>query len=106
MKCQYPNCHQTARWTPIVELPTVRSVGDSLAMVRTDQPTILLCREVCEHHKQTYNLAQWINEADWQYIREAARESGYAIPSIELVTVQFRPVGWHPRNTIPIERSM
>lgn len=27
MRCNYPNCGMKAEWTPVVEVPTIRSVG-------------------------------------------------------------------------------
>ena len=105
MTCQYPNCYHVALYTPVVELPTIRTSGDSTTFVETDQPTTLLMREVCQAHRDIYNLSDWIPPADWAYIQEAARSRGYQIPRPDLIIVTFRPIGWKPRRTIPLERS-
>lgn len=104
MRCAYPLCYHLALWLPVIELPTLRTVGNSRAMVETSQPTTLLCREVCGVHRATYNLAEWVPAADWAYLQEVAHANGYHIPEITIVTVQFKPLGWHPRNTFELER--
>lgn len=105
MKCQYPNCHKLALWTPVVELPTLRTAGDEGEMVKTDRPTVLLGREVCQDHRDTYNLADWMPAGDWAVLQEAARANGYVIPDAPLIGVQFRPVGWKPNRTLEVERT-
>lgn len=96
MTCCYPNCRQPALWTPVVEVPTLRSVGDNVAMVKTTRPTVLLCREVCQHHRDLYVLSDWINATDWAYIQEAAIMNGLVVPEMTVIPVTFRPIDWHP----------
>lgn len=98
MKCNYPNCRKEATLTPVVEVPTYRIGAEGNVTASTAQPTFLLCREVCEDHKATYALSDWISETDWKYVQEAAAEEGLSIPSIQLVGVRFMPLGWHPKK--------
>ena len=104
MKCQYPNCYISAAWVPVIELPTLRSVGESHVMVQTPKPTVLLCQPVCGLHNDHYNLSDWISSSDWEAIRELALHNNYHIPESELFVVQFRPLGWTPRRTLEIVR--
>lgn len=105
MNCCYPNCRALAIWTPVVEVPTLRSVGEGQAMVETTRPTLLICREVCDTHKDSYNLADWISLHDWQAMQEAAEANGYFIPNVGTIGVSFRPVDWHPlHGYMEIER--
>lgn len=104
MICHYPNCRSLALWTPVFILPTIRTVGETKQMVQTTQPTYLLGREVCQRHRDTYNLLEWFGQADWSQLQEAARANGYLIPAPKLMTVEFRPLNWHPRNTLELER--
>lgn len=105
MKCNYPNCSDPALWTPVIELPTLRSVGDSQAMVQTSRPTTLICREVCERHKQSYLLSDWIKAGDWDAMQNLAHEKGLHIPSIYLMAIQFKPIGWTPKRTLELVRD-
>jgi hypothetical protein len=98
MTCCYPNCHRDARYTPYVEVPTLRSVGMTQEMVKTDRPTVLLCAEVCERHRNGYSLRDWISTGDWDAIRDLAHQKGYTIPDIMLIEVHFGPVGYTPRG--------
>lgn len=137
MNCNWPNCRLPALWTPVIEVPTVRTVGlikpqlspllrqgrtmakfklnphrivaqyealmrsynlDLDKMVNTDQPTYLIGREVCNDHKTTYNILDWIRAADWIVLREAAQHYGYDLPPAGLVRVKFQPLGWKPHN--------
>lgn len=102
--CQYPNCRSKALWTPVVELPTIRTLGDSSVMIRTERPTVLLGREVCQAHRDSYNLTDWVSAADWALLDEAARANGFELPSAVLTVVQFRPVGWTPTRHFELER--
>lgn len=106
MKCHFPNCHATALWTPVIELPTVRSVGDSKAMVATTRPTTLLFKEVCQHHRDTYRLLDWFQAGEWEAMQDVAHENGYFIPEPLLITVKFYPVGWTPRRGFELERGV
>lgn len=106
MICNYPLCRAAAAWTPVVALPTIRTVGETSEMVQTDKPTYLLFPEVCERHRQTYNLMDWFSSVhDWRYIQEAARANGYLVPEPNLMPVEFKPLYWNPKHTIPIERT-
>jgi hypothetical protein len=67
-------------------------------MIKTDEPTYLLGKEVCQKHKDTYNFFNWFRRSEWGYLREAARAHGYELPTPELLVVQFRPVGWLPQH--------
>lgn len=98
MKCQYPNCHQNAMWTPVVIVPTLRSAGLGQPMVETNKPTILLGKEVCQRHRDNYNLADWIPEGDWEAMEDVAHMNGYALKPMALVTINFRPLGWTPKR--------
>jgi hypothetical protein len=105
MKCAYPNCYHAAAFTPYLELPTMRSVGESQAMVQTDKPTLLLCQEVCSYHKEHYNLRDWVSLGDWDAIRELAFERGYAIPEIAVMVVHFGPCPMTPKRYLELERK-
>lgn len=105
MTCAYPNCRVVAVWTPVIELPTLRSQGMEHTMVETKRPTTLLCQPVCQGHRDTYNLADWIKTGDWAALQDLAHEKGYHIPEITLIAVQFRPLDWHPRHSLELERS-
>lgn len=104
MTCNYPLCRAKALWTPVIELPTIRTVGETSEMVQTDRPTVLLGREVCEQHMKTYNLTDWLPDSDWAYIQEAARANGYLVPEPKLLVIQFRPIGWQPKRHLEVER--
>lgn len=94
--CHYPNCRAKALWIPVIALPTLRTVGDEKAMVVTKQPTLLLFVTVCQEHKETYRLTDWIAVGDWDAMRDVAHENGYAIPEPSLIVVEFKPLGWAP----------
>lgn len=104
MTCHYPNCHQEAAWTPVIKLPTIRSVGDSKAMVETSRPTILLLKEVCKAHRDNYRLLDWLGTGDWSALQDVAHEHGYFIPEPQLIAVLFYPIGWTPRQGFELER--
>lgn len=95
-KCHYPNCRANALWIPVIALPTLRTAGDSKAMVVTRQPTLLLFVTVCQEHKETYSLTDWIAVGDWDAMRDVAHENGYHIPEPNLIEIQFKPLGWAP----------
>ena len=96
MMCAYPNCQNSALWVPVVEVPTLRSVGMGQAMVQTTHPTFLLGKEVCQRHRDDYNLSEWIHTGDWAALQDLAHENGFHLPPLGIVTVQFRPIGWTP----------
>lgn len=102
MKCAFPNCHHEALWVPAVALPTLRSVGMGQAMVQTEKPTYLLGKEVCQHHKETYNLGDWISKGDWEALQDLAHQSGYHIPEVDIMGVEFRPIGWEPSRHLEL----
>jgi len=64
-------------------------------LAHTDQPTILLGREVCEAHRLTYKFLDWFGVVDWEALLEAARSHNVVLDSVS-ITVQFKPVGWEP----------
>lgn len=106
MKCKYPNCQSQAWWVPVVALPTVRSSSTSDELVRTDKPTLLLFLEVCQHHKETYNLSYWMQPHEWEGIQKEARQRGYEIPDVTIIQVHFRPIDWEPSmRWMEVERS-
>lgn len=137
MRCNYPNCRSDALYTPVVELPTIRTRGvikpllsnlvhDPLALRRagfnrnqmirqyeesirtfaadenervyTDRPTMLLCKEVCRVHKESYNLFNWIRRSEIHAIREAARHYGVEIQADNMIVIKFQPIGWRVSN--------
>lgn len=143
MTCNYPLCKQPALYTPVVEIPTIRTVGmhkpvltqaardpflmqsiglstpiairqyeiatedyrlHSNDMVKTDKPTYLLGREVCQLHRDTYNLFDWFGANEWDHLVEAARHRGFDLPLASNVIITFRPVGWRPGQTMEMER--
>jgi len=89
----------------MVEIPTVRTAGDSTEMVRTSKPTTLLCREICDHHRATYHLTDWIHAGDWAALQDVARASGYTLLAADLITVQFMPLYWTPKNGLELSRN-
>lgn len=104
MKCHYPNCRAVASWVPVIELPTLRTAGDNRALIECSRPTTLLGKEICDHHRMHYNLTDWVKPGDWAAIQEAAAANGYAIPRPDIIPIQFRPIGWRPRQTLEVER--
>lgn len=96
MTCQYPNCHKEAMWTPAIEVPTLRSVGMGQAMVKTPQPTILVGKEICQQHRESYVLLDWMSAGDWTAMQDLAHENGLYLSDIDLITVRFYPIGWTP----------
>lgn len=136
-RCSYPNCRYDAMWTPVVEIPTMRTVGtikptltplvhDEALMRRaglnrnltirnyenaladfkarvnqlspTTKPTYLIGQVICHKHKANYNLSHWFEERDWDRLREAARSRGFELLPIQIMPVQFKPVGWLPNQ--------
>lgn len=112
MTCNYPLCRLSAMFTPVVVVPTIRTVGMHLPnlhplstdhdfmrmigldsgmairqyeaamedyrlhsddMVKTDRPTYLIGREVCQAHRDTFNLFDWFHASEWVHLQEAAR---------------------------------
>lgn len=144
MNCYYPLCRQQALFTPVIEIPTIRTVGitkpvlprlvmDSSVMKRaelnqqlaieahvaamedyithrndmavTDQPTYLICKEVCQFHKERYNLQDWFAAADWKTMQEAAYAHGFHLQDTSVIAVTFRPIGWLPSHSTEIARD-
>lgn len=144
MRCNWPSCPIPAKYTPVVEIPCIRSrfvippidvdeaklllsrgllerfglsphkfyqqyeasvkdFEDGTVTVRSE-PTILIGREVCQTHKDTYNLFNWIQRKEWAALREAARCHGVEMPAGELLVVKFMPVGWTPQCRLVMER--
>src|ERR1017187_1542388 len=97
MRCHFPNCHNTSRYTPVITLPTLDSRGGS-----TREPTYLLGGGVCLRHKNSYNLLDWFRRGDWNALRDAARDKGLTIPEPDMITVEFKPVGWQPRHHLEL----
>ncbi len=105
-KCSYPNCTAKAVWIPVIALPTLRTAGDEKAMVLTTQPTLLLFVPVCQEHRDSYNLTEWISAGDWAAMRDVAHQNGYFIPQAELIAVEFKPIGWEPgKQHLELTRS-
>lgn len=104
MNCQKPLCRSAALWVPVVCVPTVRE-SSSGNMVETGDPTLLLMPEVCQRHKDDYNLTYWFPEDSWERMRAEAKNRGYAFPEAKMIEIQFRPVGWEPKNKyLEVER--
>lgn len=104
-RCAYPNCFSDARFTPVLELPTIRinHEGDDVV---TDQPTFLIFPEVCIGHRGQYNLLDWFGSAsDWKYIQEAARSRGMVVPNPELAKLRFEELGWSPKRSLLVLRG-
>jgi len=66
---------------------------------QTTEPTYLIGQPICGHHKQSYNLNNWIKESEWEYLREAARHYGFEIKESRFIIVQFKPLGWKPGSS-------
>lgn len=60
------------------------------------KPTFMCLQEVCSPHKDNYNFGDWFRTSDWNVIREAARTRGYDLPPINILVIQFKPLGWEP----------
>lgn len=74
-------------------------------MVETTEPTYLIGQPICEQHKATYKLTDWIKESDWGYLRQAAAHFGLMLPEAALVIITFKPLGWTPgRKGIELTR--
>lgn len=77
--------------------------GDELA--KETRPTKLIGQPICRLHMDTYLLSDWIKPADWQALREAARENGYTLQEQHCVIITFEPVGYTPAHGyLEIER--
>lgn len=99
MLCHYPNCRHLAMWTPAIEVPTMRSIGMGQAMVKTAQPTILVGKEICQTHRDSYNLKDWLSAGDWKAMQDLAHETGFHLSNMDLVVVRFHPLGWTPNGS-------
>ena len=143
MNCNYPLCHTPALFVPVVEIPTVRTVGlhkpqlshmamdpffmESIGLnagvaisqyeeadayyklhsddlVHTDKPTYLIGKEICQKHRDSYKLADWFTEAEWKHLREAAYEKGFFLPSVDIVIITFKLLGWTPKQSLEMVR--
>ncbi len=62
----------------------------------SSKPTFMLLREVCTDHMAKYKFSDWFRESEWEYVREAAHSRDFDIPTIDLVVIQFKPLGWTP----------
>jgi len=60
------------------------------------KPTYMMMREVCQAHRDSYRFQDWFKVSEWEYVREAARSKGFAIPEITLIAIAFKPIGWMP----------
>ena len=109
-RCAYPSCYAQQEYTPVLEIPTIRTIGEGDQLVPYDpkKPTLLLCPGVCLAHKESYSLFDWIPIRDWKAMEEAAqvkaKEHGFKLEWQKSVTVTFRPVGWHPKRHLELER--
>lgn len=106
--CSHPLCGAPALWTPVIVLPTVRSVGMTKELVKTPRPTYLVMKDlVCKKHRDNYNVSDYIPETEWKHIREGALDNGFIIPETSLITVEFRPLNWHPlQGYLPLDRGV
>ncbi len=104
MICNYPNCRNEQLFTPVVEIPTVQEIEDGTFRA-ADKPTYLIGHEVCETHRNNYNLMDWIRPQEWALLREAAHSKGFNIPEQALAVIKFMPLGWTPeRGYIEVDR--
>ncbi len=104
MICHYANCRAAAIWTPVVELPTIEQVADG-SWRAADRPTYLIGHEVCQSHRNNYMLSDWISEAEWNLVRDAAESKGFNISALSLIQVTFKPLGWTPdQSYIEVKR--
>jgi hypothetical protein len=71
-------------------------------MVTTSRPTILIGRPICERHKASYKLSDWISEADWSHLQEMARHYGFDLEASVIITVLFKPLGWKPQRRLEV----
>lgn len=106
VRCHYPNCRAKALWIPVIALPTLRTAGESKAMVPTTKPTLLLFVPVCGDHKDTYALTDWIGGGDWSAMQDVAHQNGYHIQDQSVMVVEFKPIGWTPGSEhLELERG-
>jgi len=118
MNCNYPSCHYPEKYTPVILIPTVRTIGmpahrtlrpvdgDPDELVKTDKPTQLIGKTVCRLHMDTYKVTDWINEHEWKIMEEAAAERGLHLDLLSLVRVEFKPLGWIPGSDhLELERT-
>lgn len=104
MNCYYPLCRKKALYCPVIAVPTIRTKGMTTDMVQTDKPTLLIAKEVCQQHRDTYNLVDWIKPSDWTALQEVAMCNGYTLKEASLIDVRFYPVGWEPQRYMELER--
>lgn len=107
MKCTYPLCANPAKWIPVIALPTIRTAGTQL--VKTDRPTYLIFKEVCDQHRQSYTIEQCgLKTGDWTAIQDVFRKErpDLQVPNPKLITIHFMPLGWTPRSGyLELERT-
>lgn len=77
----------------------MRSIGMGQAMVKTAQPTILVGKEICQTHRDSYNLKDWLSAGDWKAMQDLAHETGFHLSNMDLVVVRFHPLGWTPNGS-------
>lgn len=104
MKCDYPNCRKKAKFTPVLKVPTMRSVGETTAWVQTSEPTLLCAPAVCENHKEGYSIADRIPKGDWEAMQDVAHQQGYHLQDREFILVEFMPVGYVPPKSFLVQR--
>lgn len=97
MKCQYPNCMSQAWYIPVIVVPTLRTSSTSDEFVETADPTIITAPEVCQRHKETYDLTYWLKPQDWAKMNDVARSQGRKLEDQKLIQIRWRPVGWTPQ---------
>jgi hypothetical protein len=73
-------------------------------IVVSEKPTLLVGQPICDTHRQSYLLSDWITEIEWKHLREGAKAHGLNIDPTVMITVLFRPVGWKPRRYLEVER--
>lgn len=104
-KCAYPKCIEPAARTPLVEVPTIRTAGDTDELIRTDRPTILIFDPICLSHCKYYKLSDWMDNKDWHNMQGEAKLRGYTLPDREFIVVRFMPLDWNPSHRyMEIER--
>lgn len=97
-KCNYPNCWHKPAQVPVIELPAIKlSTGE-----RTGQVVTLIGEPLCLDCCAKYNFNDWMKPSEWADYVEQAREKGLQMPKAELLTIQFKPIGWRPGRTFEV----
>lgn len=89
----------------VLEVPTLRTKGESNEWVETDRPTYLVGPPMCHDCIPKYVITDWIHPSDWATMQEVARSRGMKIPDQHLITVTWKPLNWKPKQSLELERS-